>query len=43
MDENRTVKLGCGGCLIELLGLIGVYFVLTHISEIWTALENLVR
>lgn len=35
-------QLGCFGCLLELVGFIGVIWVLTHVSEIFAFLDGLV-
>jgi len=36
------VKVNCLGCATSLIGIILVIFILTHISDIWIFLENLI-
>jgi len=43
MEEKKSLfrfSLGAGvGCLVFVLAMIAVVFALTHLSEIWSALE----
>ena len=42
MEESQPVKvrLGCFGCLLDIVGLIGVLWVLGHITEVTNAIAR---
>jgi heme/copper-type cytochrome/quinol oxidase subunit 4 len=33
-DKKINIDLGCFGCLLQVVGIIGLFWILTHISLI---------
>ena len=34
-EENTSCSVGCGGCLFEIIGILGIIFIIMHWNEVW--------